>query len=240
MEGSTKTTHQEIVGTLAPLRDPVLSGLDAEAHRIAVYLRRALADAAAALSEEQYRHLDYAGDRLERLRIALHALDELAAIDGGPPAERVALYPLVSDIVERMIGAVRDRGGMVIVGRLPQVWGCRPQLERMFEELIDNATRYTGGGPPVIRIQGEVRDGFATLEVADTGRGIPAHYAGTVFDPMVTLEADGEAAGVGLGLTLCRRVAERFGGSIEAATPETGGCAVRVTLPTEPPSYDRG
>ena len=74
------------------------------------------------------------------------------------------------------------------------------------------------------------RDGaFAVVEVSDSGPGVPAELRARLFEPFVT----GRPGGTGLGLALCRRLAERMGGEIDllAERPET---VFRLRLPLAP------
>ena len=74
------------------------------------------------------------------------------------------------------------------------------------------------------------RDGSVTIEVRDTGPGIPAAIRDQVFEPFFTTKNHGG----GLGLPIARRTAELHGGTLTLECPETGGTAVTLTLPLHP------
>src|SRR5581483_7423449 len=71
--------------------------------------------------------------------------------------------------------------------------------------------------------------GWAIVEVRDTGRGIPKAALGRVFDPFFTTKPVG--VGMGLGLSICRRIVEGFGGEITIGSELGRGTVVRVALP---------
>jgi PAS domain S-box-containing protein len=74
------------------------------------------------------------------------------------------------------------------------------------------------------------RDGSVTIEVRDTGPGIPAAIRDQVFEPFFTTKNHGG----GLGLPIARRTAELHGGTLTLECPDTGGTAVTLTLPLHP------
>jgi signal transduction histidine kinase len=111
-------------------------------------------------------------------------------------------------------------------------------LRRALWNLVENAAKY--GAPPITLAAARDADRI-TLSVTDEGPGIPAPARQRVLDPFQRLDAartpgTAAAAGVGLGLTLARRVAEVHGGGITvgpAATEGTDerGCRVALWLP---------
>lgn len=112
-------------------------------------------------------------------------------------------------------------------------------LRRAIWNLVENAAKY---GAPPITLSAERRGDRVMLSIADDGPGIPPAERAQVFAPFYRGDRartpDG-ARGVGLGLTLARRVAEVHGGSIavEAAATVDGherGCRVVITLPADP------
>ena len=111
-------------------------------------------------------------------------------------------------------------------------------LRRAVWNLVENAAKY--GAPPITLSAERVGDQVA-LSVADDGRGIPAAERERVFTPFYRgdrARASGPARGLGLGLTLARRVAEVHGGriAVEAVSAAGGaerGCRVVITLPAD-------
>ena len=99
--------------------------------------------------------------------------------------------------------------------------------------LLINAAQAMGGhGRIVVTLR---KSGtFATIEVRDTGPGIPLEIRTQVFDPFFTTKARGG----GLGLPIARRTAELHGGSVDFECPDGGGTVVTMTLPLRPPASD--
>src|SRR5262249_21102502 len=77
-------------------------------------------------------------------------------------------------------------------------------------------------------------DGWLTLQVADTGPGLPGQLGQQIFEPFVSTKE----TGLGLGLSICKRIVEAHGGTLGAANrPEGGACfTVRLPITRESPS----
>ena len=104
-------------------------------------------------------------------------------------------------------------------------------LERVIENLVANAAKYSGPGKPVlVRIAADPAG--VRLEVHDEGPGIPEADLERVFEPFYrTAEARQRASGSGLGLAVCRRIVELMGGEIHAGPRPEGGAVFTFTLP---------
>ena len=87
-------------------------------------------------------------------------------------------------------------------------------LKRVINLLFDNAVKYTKEGSITLKTSAD--DEQLTLEVEDTGTGIPAKEAETIFERFVKLDTFKE--GLGLGLPLCRMIVNRLGGSVNLDT----------------------
>lgn len=105
------------------------------------------------------------------------------------------------------------------------------EIERMLLNLLSNALKFTPkGGTVTVRIH--VTEQFVYLSVSDTGRGIAPEKLERVFERFLDTDAmDPPPHGVGLGLALCRRIAQGHGGSIVAESTEGEGAKFTVALP---------
>lgn len=124
------------------------------------------------------------------------------------------------------------------------VSGSEDALRILFNNLVDNALRYTPAGGRVLTAVTRDQDAVQVV-VEDTGPGIPEEERERVFDRFYRGRS-AEATGTGLGLAIVSQVAEMHRGAVmlEAADPGSGGLRVRVRLPaatpgSEPPSAER-
>lgn len=104
-------------------------------------------------------------------------------------------------------------------------------IERMLLNLLSNALKFTPrGGKVSVRVKTNGK--FVQLSVADTGCGIAADRLDTIFDRFLETDRfDPTPHGLGLGLALCRRIAQGHGGRIVAESEEGKGATFTVSLP---------
>ena len=151
--------------------------------------------------------------------------------------ERLDLNRVVSSGVESCLQTAQARGHRVNLrfgtNALP-VEGDAVRLEQIVCNLVNNAAKFTTR-PDEILVTTSVEAGFALVAVEDKGIGFPADAAEHLFDPFLqvnpTLERS--AGGLGMGLTIVRRLTELHGGSVHAASegPDRGSrFVVRIPL----------
>jgi signal transduction histidine kinase len=144
--------------------------------------------------------------------------------------ERLDVALVVKQAVARCAEAHPDREFALEVEDMPQVSGDPALLTRLFVNLLENARKYSAD---VVLVRVMLRASEAVVEVRDRGIGIDAADLPRVFDPFFRSERSRarETGGSGIGLTLCRRIAEAHGGSVRATSKVSDGTTMTVTLP---------
>lgn len=169
----------------------------------------------------------------ERLQAVAADLLLLARLDGGPAprTEPVDLALLAAEDVARR---PEPRVPLRLDARAPvPAAGDPARLERALANLVDNALRYARSG---VVVRAAAEDGWALLEVADDGPGIPEADRDRVFERFVRLDADrGRASGgTGLGLAIAREIARAHGGEVHALPAPAGGARLVLRVPGRP------
>jgi len=108
------------------------------------------------------------------------------------------------------------------------------QIHQVFLNLLLNAVQATDG-PGTVSVDVGSRGDFATVDVTDTGRGIPPKYLPNIFRPFFTTKGNG----TGLGLSLARRIVEEHHGRIEVSSIEGKGSKFTVLLPFQVPEPEQ-
>jgi len=104
-------------------------------------------------------------------------------------------------------------------------------LRRALRNLIENAARH-GGAPADVTLSRA--DGRIRVDVCDRGPGVPESERERIFEPFYRLPGAAESdGGVGLGLSLARRIAQLHGGSLSCLPREGGGACFRLELPDD-------
>jgi signal transduction histidine kinase/ActR/RegA family two-component response regulator len=149
----------------------------------------------------------------------------------------VNLGTAVADLVRAWRGAGRlDRHHVTDEPTEAWVDADDTRLEQIVANLLGNALKYTpAGGAIAVRVA--LESGHAILRVEDSGIGIAPHLIGRVFDLFVQGDTslDRAQAGLGIGLTLVRRLVEMHGGTVVASSAGAGrGSTFTVGLPSIP------
>ena len=154
---------------------------------------------------------------------AIARLDRVSA-PGAMPLERADVD--AASVVEAAAARFRTaHPGRTFEARIPgglgSIVGDAALLRRVFDNLLDNSAAYSDPRAPV------------EIEVRDRGAGVDPADLPRLFEPFFRADRSRTRAtgGVGLGLTLCRRIVEAHGGKITAAPREGGGLVVSVRLP---------
>lgn len=231
-----------------------INGLLLRVHDMMEQQRRFIADAAHELRTPltalslQAENLDQvelplaARERLALLRQGMrrskHLLEQLLVLARQDAARSdrtqwkvVELDRVAKSVIADLLHQAISRGvdlGFERAGSAP-VHGEPVMLAAMIRNLIDNALRFTPeGGKIDVAIY---QDGAACiLQIADTGPGISSDEIGRIFEPFFRGQRP-EGDGVGLGLSIVKRIVDRLGGSIEAANiAECGRTGLRVGI----------
>jgi signal transduction histidine kinase len=175
--------------------------------------------------ERVHRHLDRIG---EQLGIANGIITNLLDMIRDRPLRReeVRLGAVVSGAAE----AVRRPEGVALglegLDGLPGIEGDPVQLRQVFVNLIENAV-HAASPAGEVRVRGAAPDGAVEISVEDSGPGVDAATRRRLFEPLITTKEKG----IGLGLALVKRIAERHGGSVEYTDRPGGGARFTVRLP---------
>jgi PAS domain S-box-containing protein len=114
---------------------------------------------------------------------------------------------------------------------LPVVQAHTAHLVQVFQNLIANALKYRSAEEPKIRIWAEARERDWLFSVSDNGIGIHPKFHEMIFKVFKRLHRNDQYSGTGIGLAICARVVERYGGTIWVDSDETNGSTFRFTLP---------
>ena len=143
--------------------------------------------------------------------------------------DTVNLTELAEDVVGHLGVLAEEKSLTVDATGAPTAVADRVVLRQALINLVDNAIKFTpAGGAVSIRVSGT--DGTATLDVSDTGSGIPDEARDRVFDRFYQGDEDA-AAGSGLGLSIAKSAVEANGGELTVARSGPQGTTFRITFP---------
>lgn len=168
----------------------------------------------------------------ERMQRQINDLLSYTCLDHGEAKnEDVPMDGVLDDALAGLAEVIRESGADITRRPLPVVHGQRDALVRLLQSLISNGLKFTAKGEaPRLAIAGHVVDGWAEITVRDHGIGIDPEYHERVFRMFERLEPN-QYTGTGIGLAICRKVAEMHGGRIWVDSSRGVGATFHIRLP---------
>ena len=187
-------------------------------------------------------HRDYLQRILEKSEVLAHIIDDLldlSRIESGRliSLERTPtdLGALLRDVVDQFRpGSPRHRLELELPATPLVLPIDREKVLQVMENLLSNAVKYAPGGGP-IRVAARAQAKGCRIEVADQGIGMSRQQLARVFDKFYRADASDTAVrGLGLGMTIVKKIVEGHGGTIEVDSAPGEGTTVTVLLPWGP------
>lgn len=192
-----------------------------------------------ALDASGKRHLRHLLDGCARMRAMIDGVLEYSRVETSTHTFTPTDFALVVEEAEANLrAAIEESGASVSHNGLPSLLVDRRQMVQLFQNLIGNSVKFRGEAPPRIQVSGLEGEGEWILAVTDNGIGIPPEQTERVFSMFQRLHTEAEIPGTGIGLAICKRIVERHGGQIWAASEPGKGCTVYFTLPKVPAASD--
>jgi signal transduction histidine kinase len=181
--------------------------------------------------------IDRQSQRLHRLIEDLLAVSRIESASTEVGVEEVDLEELIKHVRDELRDNLEERELIVdVAGDLASIETDPGKAHQIVLNLIDNAVKYSPDGSRVTARA--ARDGSGTLiSVTDQGAGIPAEQQDKVFDRFYQVDqsATRQVGGTGLGLYICRKLAETIGGRIWLERSGSDGSVFALWLPDTPP-----
>ncbi len=165
-----------------------------------------------------------------RMQTMIQDILTLSTISVNPTFMEVNLNEAVDVALEDIEMKILDKRATVEVGELPAARGNKEYLAQMFVNLVSNALKFSNR-EPVIKISGETNDDGIFIYVKDNGIGIDPEYRDKIFLAFERQHSKSEYEGSGIGLAICKRIAELHGGSIRVLQSEAEGSTFVIRLP---------
>jgi signal transduction histidine kinase len=150
------------------------------------------------------------------------------------PVENVDLNAALETAKSHLKAAIAESGAQIASDPLPSARGHEGHFVSLLQNLIGNAIKYRSADPPRIRIAAGRQGGEMRIEVSDNGIGIAPEYHQKIFVPFKRLHGR-KIPGSGIGLAICQRVVERYGGRIWVESQVGAGSKFIFTLPEAAP-----
>jgi PAS domain S-box-containing protein len=168
-------------------------------------------------------------NRMQRLIQDLLAFSRVGT--KGRDLQPTSSEKTLAQALQNLRGAIQESGALVTHNTLPEVLADEMQLTQLFQNLIGNAIKYQSPGTPRVDVSAALTgDGRWTFSVKDNGLGIDPQYFEKIFGMFQRLHKREEFAGTGIGLAICKKIAERHGTSITVESQLGQGSTFRFAL----------
>ena len=178
------------------------------------------------LERQEREHVSDSGrDYIDRMTAAAQRMqdliDDLLAFSRITTQTRrietVELTEVAHDVVADLETVIHETGATVEIGELPTLAADPLRMRQLLQNLVSNGIKFRREDvPAVVRIDGRVQGEAVEITVSDNGIGFDPRYAGRIFRVFERLHGRDAYPGTGIGLALCRRIAESHGGAISA------------------------
>lgn len=146
---------------------------------------------------------------------------------------QVDLERVVERVLDLLEAEIEASAADISIEALPTIVADEGQMEQLLHNLVSNAIKYSGENQPKIRIGATVSPHEWRLTVSDNGIGIDPSASERIFKMFQRLHTQEEIPGSGIGLAVCRRIANRHGGRIWVESRPEIGSAFHITIPRE-------
>lgn len=148
------------------------------------------------------------------------------------PKVKVDLKDAVADVLLDLEARMEEVSGTVIVGELPTVTADPTHMRQLFQNLIGNALKFHKPDVmPTVEVSSKVVGSDYEIHVKDNGIGFDEQYLDKIFSVFQRLHGRDSYEGTGIGLAVCRKIVERYGGTITATSQKHKGSTFIIRLP---------
>ena len=203
--------------------------------KIQAFGDRLSAKYAAELPEQARDYITRMQSAAQRMQILINDLLSFSRVTTrAHPFVKVDLGVVAHEVAHDLETRTHEVNGRIVIGGLPVIDADALQMRQLLQNLASNALKFhREDEPPVVEIGGSVANGHVSITVADNGIGFEEKYADRIFTMFERLHGRGKYDGTGIGLAICRKIAERHGGTISATSTPGSGSRFTVVLPVE-------
>ncbi len=195
------------------------------------------------LSPEGLDSLERMQNAAQRMQKMINDLLSYSRVTTHPRApEAVDLNAIVREVVSDLEVRISQTGGSVENGPLPVIYTDPTHMRQLLQNLIGNGLKFHRPEvPPLIQIESENRlDGWLVVRVSDNGIGFENQYAERIFHPFQRLHSREAYEGNGIGLAICRKIVEQYGGAIYASSSPGQGACFTIEFPPQVSTHTYG
>ena len=200
---------------------------------VTIYCQMLERDFGQMLGPEGKRYLNVSIQGAQRMNTLVQ--DLLAYVQASQFSDKAAVNTDSNVALEHALAnlqvTIGESGASIVRTRLPLVRMHQVHLEQLFQNLLGNAIKYRGDVAPHIVIGAEQSNRETVFFVRDNGIGIASEYKEKIFELFKRLHTSDQYSGSGIGLAICKRIVEHYGGRIWVESELGRGATFYFTVP---------
>jgi nitrogen-specific signal transduction histidine kinase len=187
------------------------------------------------------RHLSFVAAGGQRMKALLDDLMKFLQLDRQEvERQRVDLAVVASQVRDDLAAALQRNNGRIEFGHLPMAYGDPSLLRIALQNLVANGLKFVRkGASPVVTITAYFEGDTLRIDVCDNGIGMESEQLGKIFEMFRRLHSSKTYPGSGLGLSICRRIAELHGGELSVTSKPGVGSCFTLALPILPNNFHK-
>ncbi|MGR3274515.1 PAS domain S-box protein [Acaryochloris marina NIES-2412] len=192
-------------------------------------------DLAQQLDQDQSRYFGYIMSGAERMQCLIQDVLQYSRVGRSDKALESVALNYVLDIVQSDLSlAIEESQAVIEFESLPSIYAHTVEVTQVFENIINNAIKFRSETPPRIHITAEQQSEYWEISISDNGIGIPEDSLERIFVMFQRLHNPKQYPGTGIGLALCRKVIESYGGTLTCTSTLGEGTTFIIKLPLQP------
>lgn len=183
------------------------------------------------LDETADEYINFAVEGAKRMQNIIRDLLEFSRTSSDSNLEVVNCNTALDEAIKSLDPEITESCAFIRRENLPVIQAKTGQIVQLFENLISNAIKFRGGKTPEIHVGCSSGQAEWRFMVKDNGIGIDPQFKERIFSIFQRLHDRSEYPGTGIGLSLCRKIVENFGGRIWVESQPGEGSAFYFTIP---------
>jgi light-regulated signal transduction histidine kinase (bacteriophytochrome) len=178
------------------------------------------------------QYIEYASNGALRMQALIRDLLVLSRVGReGRVRQSVDCNAAMEEVLANLRSMIQESGAIVSYDDLPEIVVDPLYLLQVFQNLVANAIQFRKKQAPAVSVLAEPAERFWTFSVTDNGIGIAPESQARIFEIFHRLNAPTEFSGNGIGLAICKKIVEHYGGRIWVESRPGFGSCFKFTLP---------
>ena len=184
------------------------------------------------LDDKSLTYMAFITDGVERMRELIQGLLAYSRLSTEKVyTEQLDASTVVALALDNLSETIEENVAQISYENLPHVYYDKVMLTQLFQNLIGNAIKYRREENPKIIISAKAIGDYWEFVITDNGMGMEEKYLTRIFEMFQRLHRKEDIRGTGIGLSLCQKIVERYGGKIWATSEVGEGSAFYFTIP---------